>query len=132
MKHLKRFNESLRKGIEDKQKVDKLVGEYLAYLTDAGYHIRLQEARLISNDNTASPLHRFITVSFKNPTEVFKCEDIKYDFIPFLEILPKYFKIKKIEFHTLDYNKYEYSLDYLVEDKKEVTNEDLKYVLIYI
>jgi hypothetical protein len=130
MKYLKRFNESLRKGLEDKEKVDKLVSEYLAYLTDAGYHIRLQEARLISND-TASPLNRFITVNFKNDN-VFNWYDIKYDFIPFLEVLPKHFSIKKVDFHTLDWNKSEYSLDDLVEDKKEVTNEDLKYILIYL
>ncbi len=144
MKHLKRFNESeslrkilIKKFIEEKEKVDKLVSEYLAYLTDAGYHIRLQEARLVSNtDNTVSPIHKFITVNIRNfnnePTQLFKWEDIKYDFIPFLEELPKYFTIKKIEFSSS--NTYECSLDDLIEDKKEVTDDykNLRYILIYI
>ncbi len=125
MKHLKRLNESYL-STHKMIILDDLIYEYLSYLKDAGYSIKLKDGSFSKT---------LILVSFKNTqfnTEAFHWEDIKYDLIPFLEVLPKHFDIGKIVLQSMDYKRYEYSLNDLVDDKKELTDKDLRYILIHI
>lgn len=74
MKHIKRFNESIKDDIEE------LCNNYLSYLIDMGFTIEIYRSPIwITN----------MTIVKKNGSNIdrFNWIDIKDDFLPFLEIL---------------------------------------------
>jgi hypothetical protein len=85
MIHLKRFNEKIQWN-RDRPELLKFCEEYLAYLLDEGFDVSV---RLYEKENR---LYRngirdegYISIQSKNNT--FKWNDVKEDFIPFLEML---------------------------------------------
>ena len=85
MIHLKRFNEKIQWS-RDRPELLKFCEEYLAYLLDEGFDVSV---RLYEKENR---LYRdgirdegYISIQSKNNT--FKWNDVKEDFIPFLEML---------------------------------------------
>lgn len=85
MIHLKRFNEKIQWN-RDRPELLKFCEEYLAYLLDEGFDVSV---RLYEKENRS---YRdgirdegYISIQSKNNT--FKWNDVKEDFIPFLEML---------------------------------------------
>ena len=105
MRYLKRFNE----GIFDKKDllldVDMLAKDCLAYLIDAGFTPAVYYHTPSNPDNGVD----FYLFKGDNPRVSFKWEDIKDDFIPFLELVKERFIIhneygKVIDIKTNYYN----------------------------
>jgi hypothetical protein len=85
MIHLKRFNEKIQWN-RDRPELLKFCEEYLAYLLDEGFDVsvRLYERENKSYRNGIRD-EGYISIQSKNNT--FKWNDVKEDFIPFLEML---------------------------------------------
>jgi len=105
MRYLKRFNE----GIFDKKDllldVDGLAKDCLAYLIDAGFTPSVYYHTPSKPDNGVD----FYLFKGDNPRVSYKWEDIKDDFIPFLELVKQRFIIlneygKVIYIRTTDGN----------------------------
>ncbi len=86
MKHLKKFNESK---IEDS--IMDLCNDYLVYLKDVGFSFSLREYENIW----------YLYVS-RRPNK-FTWKDIKYDFIPFLEVFMKHYIVSAVNIHTFNF-----------------------------
>jgi hypothetical protein len=82
MKYLRRFNES----IIDTKEIEDLCNEYLAYLKDDNFEISIKSNNFIYGIS--------ITIE-KRDNSVFEWEDIKYDFLPFIEELLKNWKLNE-------------------------------------
>jgi hypothetical protein len=107
MIHLKRFNEKIQWN-RDRPELLKFCEEYLAYLLDEGFDVSV---RLYEKENR---LYRdgirdegYISIQSKNNT--FKWNDVKEDFIPFLEMLViKYDLVERlVEYGNTVIDKYE-------------------------
>jgi hypothetical protein len=85
MIHLKRFNEKIQWN-RDRPELLKFCEEYLAYLLDEGFDVsvRLYEKKNRSYRDGIRD-EGYISIQSKNNT--FKWNDVKEDFIPFLEML---------------------------------------------
>lgn len=104
MKHLKRFNESVAR--EDLKKFTK---DYLVYLLDSGFETEIT----IEGDDDGNGL--WCSTIYKGggddeETNYFDWDDVKYDVIPFFEMLIKkfpvygdvyFYKEKGIDFYTI-------------------------------
>lgn len=92
MKHLKKFNESVK---DDKiEELEEFCNSSLIYLLDEGYSLDYDKSWL-------SGLYINITLSKKvntgrYSTLPFNWIDVKYDYIPFLESLIKKYEIKGV------------------------------------
>ncbi len=78
-------------GISEK-KLEAVIEENLMYLIDAGFKIE------VIHDENHSICDYNITISKKGV--IFSWEEIKYDFIPFIEILKKQYIISSISFRV--------------------------------
>jgi hypothetical protein len=101
MKHLRKYNESIT--IED---VELFVRNNLAYLLDDGYKLLFHEK--IGHPNFT----KFIQISIGHTYtrkiddnigdfKYFRWEDIKDDFIPFIEVLNDKYKVGNIIFYRM-------------------------------
>ncbi len=82
MRYLRRFNES----IIDTKEIEDLCNEYLAYLKDDNFEISIKSNNFIYG----------ISINIeKRDNSVFEWEDIKYDFLPFIEELLKNWKLNE-------------------------------------
>lgn len=85
MIYLKRFNEKIQWN-KDRPELLKFCEEYLAYLLDEGFDISV---RLHEKENRAykNGIRDEGYISITNKKGTFRWNDIKEDFIPFLEML---------------------------------------------
>lgn len=114
MKYLKIFEIYNRSYYFNPEHVKKFCEDNLAYLLDAEFVIN-------TNFNLTN-----IHISIKKGSEGFKWNDIKYDFIPFLELLNNKYKIQFgdnfldfsniIKFTDLDWKGYYFDIKELIED----------------
>ena len=85
MKHLRKFNESL-----NKEELQDFCDTYLAYLLDDGFEVSVEHR--YNNDKKYKIYdYHFITIK---KTSKFKWEEIKDQFIPFISVLSKEYKLK--------------------------------------
>jgi RNA recognition motif-containing protein len=95
MRYLKKFNESASQEVSIEELV-KFCDEYLAYLKDSGFDISITKPADVLKKYT-SHLNYIIIRLFKkgNTNYKFDWSEIKYDFIPFFEILSIKYKLDK-------------------------------------
>lgn len=87
MKHLKTFEGLTAKNeIPDFNKLKELVDSNIAYLTDDGFDVRYYVS------------YPIVTIRIYRGNNWFKWDDIKYDFLPLLELINNNYKL-------IDYNK---------------------------
>jgi hypothetical protein len=103
-----------------KNDLEKLCNNHLAYLIDSGYDVSVNEKH--SGIYPLKSVHYSIIIVNKG----FKWEDIKYDFMTFLEILTNSYKIDKkhIRFYHKSNNFFfpEMHTDY---NKEQILNDNI-------
>lgn len=125
MKHLKSFNET--KDTKYKDQITKLCDDNLAYLKDGGfeYNINSTPNNKVFNIIINKKVSDFIRVSLDDlKKREFTWLDIKYDFIPFVELLsngifkPYEFLFMEIknEGNLARYEQQEYNLSKVLND----------------
>jgi hypothetical protein len=107
MKHLRKYNESINT-IED---VELFVRNNLAYLLDDSYKLSFNEK--IGHPNFTKYIEISIGHTYTRKIDdnlgdfrYFSWEDIKDDFIPFIEVLKDKYKIGNIIFYTMNIDPY--------------------------
>ena len=80
MKYLKKYNES----VSFENQLETFCKENLAYLIDEGYYVGLDEE--VEDED-------YLRITFTNMGKNFNWNDIKEDFIPFLELLKEKYEI---------------------------------------
>jgi hypothetical protein len=89
MKYLKKFNENK----VDKEDLKKFIDQYLAFLIDMGFEYNIT----IERDDYDNELWCFnigkAGDDYDEVSNYFKWDDVKYDMIPFFEILSKKFQV---------------------------------------
>ena len=102
MKHLRGFNESL-----DKEELQDFCETYLAYLLDDGFEVSVEH---MYSTKEYKHKHDYHFVTIKKPGKVlnnFKWEEIKDQFIPFISVLSKQYKLGAITFYGTKYYTYQ-------------------------
>lgn len=113
MKYLKTFERSYYFNPDE---VRKFCEDNLAYLLDTGF--------VVKTNNNLTNIH----ISIKKRGKEFKWDDIKYDFIPFLELLHNKYKIQfgdysnfeNIKFTNLDWKGFYFSIEELIKDEESL------------
>jgi hypothetical protein len=101
MKHLRRFNESVNK----EEELQDFCETYLAYLLDDGFEVSIQH--MYSNQMTNKHDYHFVTIKKSGKvSNNFKWEEIKDQFIPFISVLSKQYKLGAITFYGTKYYTY--------------------------
>lgn len=116
MKHLRKFNESI-----DKEELQDFCETYLAYLLDDGFDVGIEH--MYSNKEYKHDYH-FVTI--KKPGKVsnnFKWEEIKDQFIPFISVLSKQYKLGAITFYGTKYYTYRDPFTQLGMDDRKYAKE---------
>lgn len=107
MRHLKRFNESINNSLEE---VKKFCNSNLAFLIDAGFKVEVF-------DYTNSPITIVLSKATdpREKNKLYKWNDVKYDFIPFIELLSTKSTFCDVTFVTRT-DKYEMPIEDIIED----------------
>jgi hypothetical protein len=151
MKHLKKFNESMKR-----EELQDFCETYLAYLLDSDFSIEylgrkshamnykeapgnkdLDDSEIISLKKG----HRTDSVAIGDPSLIFSWDEIKDHFIPFIYMLSKQYTITNCKLWNLNrkfnmdkddrfFIDYDYNLSHILEDK--VSLEELTQINIYL
>ena len=151
MKHLKKFNESMKR-----EELQDFCETYLAYLLDSDFSIEylgrkshamnykeapgnkdLDDSEIISLKKG----HRTDSVAIGDPSLIFSWDEIKDHFIPFIYMLSKQYTITNCKLWNLNrkfnmdkddrfFIDYDYNLSQILEDK--VSLEELTQINIYL
>jgi hypothetical protein len=136
MKHLKKFNESMKR-----EELQDFCETYLAYLLDEGYSIVASEIGFGEYVLVLRNGKRLDNVPVDSPELLFAWEEVNDQFIPFLHMLSKqYTIIGSIKFWSLNkkfdskverpFIDYDYSLPMVLEDR--VSLEEVVQINIYL
>lgn len=87
MKYIKTFNESVYQNQFDNE-LSKFCKEYLVYIIDRNFEVHVQKDR---KGNTKIEIYK---KSKTNPYTNFTWNEVKYDFIPFFQILDTKYELK--------------------------------------
>lgn len=128
MKHLERFNEA---NINYKEQITKLCNDNLAYLKDGGFEYDINSTpnnkvfNIIIQKEVTSDVLPWSEIAANNKKKEFTWNDIKYDFIPFIELLSSGNLFKPYEFLFIEvenegnlarYKQQEYHLPSVLKD----------------
>lgn len=123
MKHLKRFNES---SDDISSQIEKFCDDNLAYLKDIGFEYDINWPHnskifnIVIQKEVVSGVLPWSEIESNNKKREFTWLDIKYDFIPFVELLnsSKVFEPYQFSFMEIDDKSYYYSqkIDYKLSD----------------
>jgi hypothetical protein len=136
MKHLKKFNESMKR-----EELQDFCETYLAYLLDEGYSIVASEIGFGEYVLVLRNGKRLDNVPVDSPELLFAWEEVNDQFIPFLHMLSKqYTIIGSIKFWSLNkkfdskverpFIDYDYSLPMVLEDR--ISLEEVVQINIYL
>lgn len=129
MKHLKQFNET--NDINYKDQITKLCNDNLAYLKDGGFEYDINSTpnnkvfNIVIQKEVASGVLPWSEIAANNKKREFTWNDIKYDFIPFVELLSSGNLFKPYEFLFIEmenegniarYEQQEYHLPSVLND----------------
>jgi hypothetical protein len=101
MKHLKKFNESV-----NKEELQDFCDTYLAYLLDDGFEVSVEHRY---NNDKKYKIYDYHFITIKKLGKIsnnFKWEEIKDQFIPFISVLSKEYKLGPITFNGIKYYTY--------------------------
>ena len=131
MKHLKRFNES---SDDISSQIEKFCDDNLAYLKDIGFEYDINWPHnskifnIVIQKEVVSGVLPWSEIESNNKKREFTWLDIKYDFIPFVELLnsSKVFEPYQFSFMEIDDKSYYYSqkIDYKLSDILEDVIDD--------
>lgn len=134
MKYIRKFNESINSELQD------FCETHLAYLIDEGFLIDVSNQDEYTQDAIRFTKTNLGTDIYNNPPDLFKWDDIKDHFIPFIHMLSKQYTITNIKFWIEDelnnsvkkYYDYDYDLSQVLEDRIIDTRSLSKIVQISI
>lgn len=121
MRYLKTFESKI-----EEDSIRKFCEDNLAYLIDAGFEIDVTE----NKDNKGEPTNEYEIFIEKSSAsdKGFKWADLKYDFIPFLELLSMKYeiinggnKVKDLKFVQKGYDSYYFTKEMILNDELETT-----------
>lgn len=113
MKHLRGFNESL-----NKEELQDFCETYLAYLLDDGFEVSIQHMY-----STKEYKHDYHFITINKVSNNFKWEEIKDQFIPFISVLSKEYKLGAITFYGTKYYTYRDPFTQLGMDDRKYAKE---------
>lgn len=116
MRYLKTFESKI-----EEDSITKFCEDNLAYLIDAGFNIVVTE----NTDNKGELTNEYEI--FIEKSSGFKWDDLKYDFVPFLELLTMKYEIintyidKDFQFVQKGYDSYYFTKEMILNDEFETT-----------